>query len=141
MERTTDRKPTPGFRERSPGHYELRAYNAGTLKKIVRTYSTPARGMSREWGICEARKTHARLVSDIRAGKYGEKVTPDKIRTLGQPLHEWIDHGETRGQSPNTSHRYRVNPEGVSDAPQPVDNPVEYLFGLVVRECLTIFRT
>jgi hypothetical protein len=97
--------------------------------------------MSRESGICEARKAPERLVSDIRAGKYGEKVTPDKIRTLGQPLDEWIDHGETRGRSPNTSHGYRVNPEGVSDAPQPVDNPVEDLFGLVVRECLTIFRT
>jgi hypothetical protein len=56
--------------------------------------------MSRESGICEARKAHERLVSDIRAGKYGEKVTPDKIRTLGQPLDEWIDHGETRGRRP-----------------------------------------
>jgi hypothetical protein len=33
-------------------------------------------------------------VSGIRAGKYGEKVTLDKIRTLAELLDEWIDHGE-----------------------------------------------
>ena len=41
--------------------------------------STPARETESGVGIREAKKAHARLVSDIRAGKYGEKVTPDKI--------------------------------------------------------------
>jgi integrase len=117
MGRTTDRKATPGIRERSPGHYELRAYNAATRKQIVRTYVHPGTRHESGVGIREAKKAHARLVSDIRAGKYGERVTPDKIRTLGQLLDEWIDHGETRGRSPNTIHGYRVKAERIKAGP------------------------
>jgi hypothetical protein len=34
-----------------------------------------------------------------------------------------------------------VWPEAVSDAPQPVDDPVEDRFDGVLRECSAIFRT
>jgi hypothetical protein len=46
-------------------------------------------------GIREAKKERAQLVADIAAGKYGEKVELEKIRTLSQLLDEWIEHGET----------------------------------------------
>jgi len=42
--------------------------------------------------------------------------------------------------TPGTQFRV-VWPEDVSDAPQPVDDPVEDLFDGVLRECSTIFRT
>ena len=42
--------------------------------------------------------------------------------------------------TPGTSFR-AVWPEAVSDAPQPVDDPVEDRFDGVLRECSAIFRT
>jgi integrase len=59
----------------------------------------------------------AQLVSDIAAGKYGEKVEPEKIRTLGELLDEWIEHGETRGRSPNTIHGYRSKANKIKAGP------------------------
>jgi hypothetical protein len=46
MGRVTERKPTPGIRERSMGHCELRAYNAATRKQIVRTCLHPRQATS-----------------------------------------------------------------------------------------------
>jgi hypothetical protein len=53
-------------------------------RKDRRTYVLPGTRHESRVGIREARKAHARLVSGIRARKYGGKVTPDKIRTLAQ---------------------------------------------------------
>ena len=35
------RKGTGSVRERSPGHYELRVYDAPTKRQVVRTYVAP----------------------------------------------------------------------------------------------------
>ena len=112
-----DRKPTAGIRERSPGHYELRAYNAATGRQVVKTYVHPGQRREEGVGIREAKKERAQLVADIAAGKYGEKVEPEKIRTLSQLLDEWIEHGETRGRSPNTLHGYRSKATRIKAGP------------------------
>jgi integrase len=117
MGRATDRKPTTGIRERSPGHFELRAYNPATGKQITRTYVHPDGRGERGVGIREARKAHAQLVADIAAGKYGKPVEADKVRTLSELLDEWIDHGETRGRSPNTIHGYRAKANRIKAGP------------------------
>ena len=111
----TERKPTPGIRERSPGHYELRAYNPATRKQITRTYRHPS-GVEGQ-GIRKAREQLAILVADIAAGKYGTPVEPDKVRTLGQLLDEWIDHGQTRGRSPNTIYGYESKARTIKAGP------------------------
>lgn len=112
-----DSKQMQGIRERSPGHYELRAYNAATGKQVVRTYVHPGDRHESGVGIGGAKKARAQLVADIAAGMYGEKVEPDKIRTLGKLLDEWIDHGETRGRSPNTLHGYRSKAKRIKAGP------------------------
>jgi integrase len=96
---------TGTIRERSPGHFELRAYNAATGKQVTKTYAHPRK--EKGVGIAEAKKQLARLVSDIAEGKYGAKVDPTEKVTLSVLLDEWIAHGETRGRSPNTLHGYR----------------------------------
>jgi hypothetical protein len=65
---------TGTIRERSPGQFELRAYNAATGKQVTKTYSHPRK--EKGVGIAEAKKQLARLVSDIAEGKYGAKVDP-----------------------------------------------------------------
>jgi integrase len=111
----TRRKPTPGIRERSPGHYELRAYNPATGKQISRTYRHPSGEAGQ--GIRKAREQLAILVADIAAGKYGKAVEPDKVRTLGQLLDEWIDHGRTRKRSPNTLAGYESKARAIKAGP------------------------
>ena len=93
------------IRERSPGHFELRAYNAATGKQVTKTYAHPRK--ERGVGIAEAKKRLARLVTDVADGKFGAKKEPTEVMTLSMVLDEWIAHGETRGRSPNTLHGYR----------------------------------
>lgn len=93
------------IRERSPGHFELRAYNAATGKQVTKTYAHPRKEQG--VGIAEAKKRLARLVTDVADGKFGTKKDPTEIMTLSMLLDEWIAHGETRGRSPNTLHGYR----------------------------------
>ena len=125
MTRTiTKKKETPGIRERSPGHFELRAYNPATGKQLTRTYVHPGDRKEPGVGIREAKRVHAQLVTDIADGKYGEKVEPDKVRTLAELLDEWIAHGETRGRSPSTIHGYRSKATRIKAGPlgaMPVD--------------------
>ena len=66
-------------------------------------------------GISGAKAARAQLVADIAAGKYGETVDPEKIRTLGDLLDEWIDHGETRGRSIPSGRRVRPEVEAGVD--------------------------
>jgi hypothetical protein len=91
---------TGTIRERSPGRFELRAYNAATGKQVTMTYAHPRK--EKRVGIAEAKKQPARLVADIAEGKFGAKVATEKV-TLSMLLEEWIAHGETRGRSPNTT--------------------------------------
>ena len=93
------------IRERSPGHFELRAYNAATGKQVTKTYAHPRK--ERGVGIAEAKKRLARLVTDVADGKFGTKKEPTEVMTLSMVLDEWIGHAETRGRSPNTLHGYR----------------------------------
>lgn len=81
------------------------------------TYVHPGNRREPGVGIREARKAHAALVADIAAGKYGEKVEPEKIRTVSELLDEWIQHGETRGRSPNTIHGYRSKANRIKAGP------------------------
>ena len=96
---------TGTIRERSPGHFELRAYNAATGKQVTKTYAHPRK--EKGIGIAEAKKQLAKLVSDIAEGKYGAKVHPEEKVTLSMLLDEWIAHGVTRGRSPKSWHGYR----------------------------------
>lgn len=107
MGRTNARKPTTGVRERSPGHFELRAYNPATGKQVSRTYVHRASQGGKGVGIREARKAHAQLVADVAAGKCEEKIESSNVRTLSRLLDEWIEHAETRGRSPSTLYGYR----------------------------------
>jgi integrase len=106
---------TGTIRERSPGHFELRAYNAVTGKQVTKTYAHPRK--VKGVGIAEAKKQLARLVSDIAEGKYGTKVDPAEKVTLSMLLDEWIAHGETRGRSPNTLHGYRSKAARIKAGP------------------------
>jgi hypothetical protein len=54
------------IRERSPGHFELRAYNAAAGRQVTKSYAHPRR--EKGVGIAEAKKQPARLVSDIAEG-------------------------------------------------------------------------
>jgi hypothetical protein len=67
---------TGTIRERSPGHFELRAYNAATGKQVTKTYTHPRK--EKGVGIAEAKKQLASLVSDIAEGKFGPKWTPQR---------------------------------------------------------------
>jgi integrase len=103
------------IRERSPGHFELRAYNAATGRQVTKTYAHPRK--EKGIGIAEAKKQLARLVSDIAEGKYGTKVDPAERMTVSALLEEWIAHGETRGRSPNTLHGYRSKAARIKAGP------------------------
>jgi hypothetical protein len=106
---------TGTIRERSPGHFELRAYNAATGKQVTKTYAHPRK--EKGVGIAEAKMQLARLVSDIAEGEFGAKVEPTEKVTLSMLLDEWIAHGETRGRSPNTLHGYRSKASRIKASP------------------------
>jgi len=106
---------TGTIRERSPGHFELRAYNAATGKQVTRTYSHPRK--EKGVGIAEAKKRLARLVSDVADGKFRPALDPTAMVTLSTLLDEWIAHGETRGRSPNTLHGYRSKAARIKASP------------------------
>ena len=144
MARTKDTQ-TPGIRERSPGHFELRAYNSATGKQVTRTYVHP--GDRKEWGvgIPEAKKAHSALVVDIAAGKYGEKVEPDKVRTVSELLDQWIRHGETRGRSPNTIAGYRskatrikAGPIGAMEVPKVTTLDLDQYYNALLAEGMSM---
>lgn len=90
-----------GIRERSPGHYELRAYNKATRKQIVRTYVSPR--PEKNAGIREARRVLAKLQTDIAEGKLGGSNA-----NVGYLMDEWLKQGESLGLSPTTLHGYKA---------------------------------
>jgi integrase len=99
------------IRERSPGHYELRAYNNATGKQVTRTFKGPR--AEKGVGIRAARQELARLVTEVAEGKHGAT----QKSTVSVLLDEWISHGETRGRSPNTIHGYRSKVARIKTAP------------------------
>jgi integrase len=101
---------TGTIRERSPGHFELRAYNPATGHQVTKTYRHP-RG-EQGVGIRSAEKELARLVTDVADGRYGGSNA-----TLSFLLDEWIRHGESRGRSPNTLHGYRAKVSKIKASP------------------------
>jgi integrase len=136
---------TSGIRERSPGHFEVRAYNPATGKQVFRTYVHPSDRRLRPGVVpAEAKRELSVLVADIAAGKYGEKVEPDKVRTLAQLLDEWIDHGEARRRSPNTIHGYRgkakrikAGPLGDMEVPKITTRDLDHYYDSLLREGMT----
>jgi hypothetical protein len=113
MANSTVRKPTPGIRERSPGHYELRAYNAAAGKHDVRTDVHPGRRKESGAGIREAKREHVQLVSDIRAGKYGVKVTPiyDSLLKDGMTRANLVHHHRVLRAALNQAMKWNMVPE------------------------------
>jgi integrase len=101
-----------GIRERSPGSYELRAYNAEKGRQETTTYVHSRR----EWGagIRTARSRRAQLVADIAAGKYGGSKG-----TLGYLVDAYIDQRERTGASPTTIRGYRSIARAVAAGPGP----------------------
>lgn len=91
------------IRERSPGHYELRAFNAATGKQVTRTFVG---------GIRAAKKELAALVTAVDRGEFGGSNA-----TLSYLLDEWIKLGESLGRSPNTIHGYRSKTKRIKDGP------------------------
>lgn len=91
----------PGIRERSPGRYELRAYNKGTGRQVTRTYVAPR--AERGAGIREARRALAKLRTEIADGALGGSNS-----TLAYVLDDWLKAAVSLERSPNTLYGYRV---------------------------------
>jgi integrase len=123
----------------------VRAYNPATGKQVFRTYVHPRDRRLRPGVVpAEAKRELAQLVADIAAGKYGEKVEPDKVRTLAQLLDEWIDHGGARRRSPNTIHSYRgkakrikAGPLGDIEVPKINTRDLDHYYDSLLREGMT----
>jgi hypothetical protein len=55
------------IRERSQGHFGLRAFNPATKKQVTKTYRSP--NERKGGGTREARKELARRVADVEKGR------------------------------------------------------------------------
>ena len=85
------------MRERSPGHWQLRAFagtdDRGRPVQVSRTFTGTRR---------EATKALARFVSETAAGNF----VPTRA-TVGELLDKWLEHIEGLGRRPSTIHGYR----------------------------------
>lgn len=97
------RRGTGSIRERSPGHYELRAYNPVTGKQVTRTFHAwPEKGS----GIRAARAELAKPVAEVAEGKHdldGHKAT------VAELLEDWLSQRASVGRSPTTLHDYAAS--------------------------------
>jgi integrase len=90
---TTASKSRPGtMRERSPGHWELRAFTGpdpitGKPKQATRTFVGGERAAAKALGV---------LVAEVDAGKFKPMTA-----TVGQLLDQWLEAGRT-SQRPRT---------------------------------------
>jgi integrase len=92
------------MRERSPGHYELRAYNSVTGRQVTRTFHAPR--PEKGSGIRAARAELAKLVTELAEGKHdrdGHKAT------VAELLDDWLAQRESVGRSPTTLHDYTAS--------------------------------
>ena len=90
-----------GIRERSPGRYQLRAFNKASGKQVSRTFVAPR--LEKGAGIRAARQELAKLQTEVVEGKHGGQKA-----TLGYVLDEWLATSESVGRSPTTLHGYRA---------------------------------
>ena len=97
-------KGTGSIRERSPGHYELRVYDAATNRQVVRTYraSRPEKGA----GIRAARAELAKLVAEVAEGKH--RQVPQRA-TVAELLDRWLAQREAVGRAPTTLDDYAAS--------------------------------
>jgi len=89
------------IRERSPGHYELRAYNPVTGRQVTRTFHSPRPEQGS--GIRAARKELAKLVAEVAEGKHDRSAA--KV-TVAELLDDWLAQREAVGRSVSTLHDY-----------------------------------
>ncbi len=92
------------IRERSPGHYELRAYNSVTGRQVTRTFHAPR--PEKGSGIRGARAELAKLVAEVAEGKHdrdGHKAT------VAELLDDWLSQRASVGRSPTTLHDYAAS--------------------------------
>jgi integrase len=111
MTSSTDRVSAKGrhkgagtIRERSPGHYELRAYNSVTGRQVTRTFHAPR--PEKGSGIRAARAELAKLVTEVAEGKHdrhGHKAT------VAELLEDWLSQRASVGRSPTTLHDYAAS--------------------------------
>ncbi len=90
------------MRERSPGHWQLRAYAgrdplSGKPRQVTRTF---------EGGERSAAKALAALVTEVEVGKFNRTTT-----TVGQLLDKWLEAAEWT-QRPRTRYENRSKIEG-----------------------------
>ena len=100
----------PGIRERSPGRYQLRAFDKATGRQVARTFVAPR--AEKGAGIRAARAELAKLRTEIAAGQHSAKKA-----TLASLLDEFIRVSEERGRAPGTLHGYRSNAGKVKASP------------------------
>ncbi len=95
---------TGSIRERSPGHYELRAYNPVTGKQVTRTFRAPR--PEKGSGIRAAGAGLAKLVAEVAEGKHDR----DGHRaTVAEVLEDWLTQRASVGRSPTTLHDYAAS--------------------------------
>jgi integrase len=98
------RRGAGSIRERSPGHYELRAYNPVTRKQVTRTFHAPR--PEKGSGIRAARAELAKLVAEVAEGNHdrdGQKAT------VAELLDDWLSQRRAVGRSPTTLHDYAAS--------------------------------
>ena len=98
------RKGTGSIRERSPGHYELRAYNAMTGRQVTRTFRAPR--PEKGAGIRAARAELAKLVAEVAEGKHNQNGGKASVSEL---LDDWLAQRAAVGRSPTTLHDYAAS--------------------------------
>ncbi len=102
------RKGTGSIRERSPGHYELRVYDAATKRQVVRTYVAPH--AEKGAGIRAARAELAKLVAEVAESKQvGVRAADEgQAATVFYLLDQWLAQSASLGRSPTTLHGYEA---------------------------------
>lgn len=86
------------MRERSPGNWQLRAFEGLDPVSGKKRYRT----RSFRGGKREASRELARLVAEVDGG-----VVAPARKTVGALLDEWLAHIEHLGRSPSTLYNYR----------------------------------
>jgi hypothetical protein len=98
------RRGTGSIRERSPGHYELRAYNPVTGRQVTKTFHAPRRekGSGRRAAGAEL----AKLVAEVAEGKHDRS---GQRASVGELLDDWLSQRKAVGCSPTTLHDYAAS--------------------------------
>ena len=106
------RRGTGSIRERSPGHFELRAYNPLTGRQVTRTFRAPRPESGA--GIRAARVELAKLVAEVTEGKHDQS---GQRATVGELLDDWLAQRRDVGCSPTTLHDYAASARRIKASP------------------------